>query len=443
MLGFGMAALYMTSGQECSTYGAGNPQWNEDPFQSPTSKDEYHRYLKSLDVKKLYDVIVDLMRDSKKCWPADGPQDGDVASYAGLFNRLAWHCSGTLRVLDGKSVGGCEGGKQRFWPEREWRDNANLDHARAILAQVKMMEEYRDLSWGDLITFAGTATLKASGGPVNKFCFGRLDEKNGEQSIMLGTEGITLCPEGIDCKTDSPCPSAFHYDEQDPKDDPRCNLVQPSGRLQASHSVGLIYVYPHGPQLKRNNPEFNATAAHQRSPRLSALEVRDTFENRMGWTAQETVVLIGGGHTLGRAHGNCASKPGPDCKGVNTSTAGYEGPWTRTPSKWNYDFFDAILNEDWVASKSPDGEDQWNTASPNSKYAKTFKLTSDLSLAVDPIYRAWAVHYQKNPDLFDKDYADAWYKLVHRSGGHPHEDDLEKDAGKCTFFDFVNAAQYV
>lgn len=445
MLVLGAAGLHMASGTKCSTYAVGNPQWNEDPYQSPMSKQQYQKYLESLDVKKLYDSIVDLMHDSQQCWPADGPQDGDVASYAGLFNRLAWHCSGTLRVVGGKSFGGCEGGKQRFWPEREWRDNANLDQARSVLAQIKMMEEYRDLSWGDLITFAGTASLKASGGPADKFCFGRLDEKNGEQSQMLGTEGITLCPEGMNCKTDAPCPSAFHYDEQDPEDDPRCNLEQPGGRQQASHSVGLIYVYPHGPQLKWKNPEFNATAAHQRSPRLSALEVRDTFENRMGWTAQETVVLIGGGHTLGRSHGNCASKPDSvaDCKGVHTSTAGYEGPWTRTPSNWNYDFFDSILNEDWVATKSPDGFDQWNTASPNSKYAKTFKLTSDLSLAVDPIYREWVVHYQKNPDLFDKDYADAWYKLVHRSGGHPHEDDLEKDAGKCTSFDFVSAAQYV
>jgi len=101
------------------------------------------------------------------------------------------------------------------------------------------------------------------------------------------------------------------------------------------------------------------------------------------------------------------------------------------------------LDGDWVASKSPDGFDQWNTASPDSKYAKTFKLTSDLSLTADPVYREWVMHYYKNPDQFDKDYADAWYKLVHRSGGHPHEDDLENDAHKCTSFDFVNAAQYV
>jgi len=445
MFALGAVAIQGAIGQKCQTYDIGNPMWNEDPYQSPMSKEEYHWYLRGLDVEKLYNTIVEVMRDSKECWPADGPQDGDVASYAGLFNRLAWHCSGTLRVVGDKSYGGCEGGKQRFWPEREWRDNGNLDQARSILAQVKMMHEYRHLSWGDLITFAGTATQRASGGPANKFCFGRIDEKNGEKSLMLGTEGITLCPEGVDCKTDAPCPSAFHYDEQDPTDDPRCNLVQPDGRLQASHSVGLIYVYPHGPQLKKNNPEYNASAVHQRSQRLSALEVRDTFENRMGWTAQETVALIGGGHTLGRGHGNCASKPATvtECKGAYTSTAGYEGPWTRTPSSWNYDFFDSILNDDWVASKSPDGLDQWNTASPNSKYAKTFKLTSDLALAADPVYREWVIHYNNNPEQFDKDYADAWYKLVHRSGGHPHEDDLEKDAGKCTAFEFVNAAEYV
>jgi len=239
--------------------------------------------------------------------------------------------------------------------------------------------------------------------------------------------------------------SAYHYDEQDTNDDPRCNLVQPDGRLQASHSVGLIYVYPHGPQLKKGHPEYNVTAIHQRSKRLSALEVRDTFENRMGWTAQETVVLIGGGHTLGRAHGNCASKPDSmsDCKGIYTSTAGYEGAWTRTPSTWNYDYFDALLNEEWAASKSPDGFDQWNVADSNSKFAHTFRLTADVSLAADPVYRRWAIHYHRHPDLFDRDYANAWYKLVHRSGGHPHEDDLEKDAGKCTSFDFVNFPAHV
>ena len=287
------------------------------------------------------------MRNSQDCWPADGPQDGDVASYAGLFGRLAWHCAGTLRIVDDESFGGCEGGGIRFWPEREWRDNGNLDQARAILAQVKDMPEYRKLSWGDLITFAGTVGIKASGGPANKFCFGRVDASDGSTSVELGVEGIEDCAEGQACKTHALCEESFHWDEQDTTDDARCKLEQSDGRLQASHSVGLIYVFPHGPQLKSDQPDYNGSLKHQRSPRLSAEEVRDTFNKRMGWTDQETVALVGGGHTLGRAHGACAQLHGAgSCKGKYTTTAGYEGVWTRTPSQWNYDFFGGLFESE-------------------------------------------------------------------------------------------------
>ena len=287
------------------------------------------------------------MRKSQDCWPADGPQDGDVASYAGLFGRLAWHCAGTLRIVDDESFGGCEGGGIRFWPEREWRDNGNLDQARAILAQGKDMPEYRKLSWGDLITFAGTVGIKASGGPANKFCFGRVDASDGSTSVELGVEGIEDCAEGQACKTHALCEESFHWDEQDTTDDARCKLEQSDGRLQASHSVGLIYVFPHGPQLKSDQPDYDGSLKHQRSPRLSAEEVRDTFNKRMGWTDQETVALVGGGHTLGRAHGACAQLHGAgSCKGKYTTTAGYEGVWTRTPSQWNYDFFGGLFESE-------------------------------------------------------------------------------------------------
>ncbi len=290
-----------------------------------------------------------------------------------------------------ESYGGCEGGRIRFWPEREWRDNGNLDHARAILGEIKQMPAYHNLSWGDLITFAGTVGIKASGGPANKFCFGRLDVADGHDSEQLGVEGVGECGrEG--CQTHSPCPMNFHWPEQDPNDDARCSFSQENGRLQASHSVGLIYVFPHGPQLKADHPEYDPSAAHQRSPRLSALEVRDTFSTRMGWTDRETVALIGGGHTLGRAHGNCKNHPEGQCTGKYTTTAGYEGSWTRTPSRWNYDFFDAMLDGTrWVASKSPEGNDQWTTADTDTKWdahgRKLFRLTADLALVNDSSYK--------------------------------------------------------
>jgi len=247
-------------------------------------------------------------------------------------------------------------------------------------------------------------------------------------------------------------------------------LTQTNFRLQASHSVGLIYVYPEGPALKSTAQDYNPQWVHNRSPRLSSLEVRDTFKDRMGWTDRETVALIGGGHTLGRTHGNCnlqgtkwAKKPyndegpyfeatqgsrrgptdgtcgyGPQAgMGPNTLSSGFDGPWTRTPSHWNYDFFEAMLQEEWIPVKSPYGNDQWWTADRASPHAKTMRLTADLALVSDATYKQIAAEYARDHKRFDSDFADAWYKLVHRSEAHPHQDDLEKDAGICTQFEFV------
>lgn len=434
------------------------------------SKEEYHRELAALNVSELYHSVVDLMTHSQACWPADGPRDGDVPSYAGLLGRLAWHCSGTFRLVDGQgeAAGGCEGARQRFWPESEWRDNVNLDKARGLLGQIK--DKFGDhISWGDLITFAGTVGIKASGGPAKKFCFGRVDDSDGTRSVELGVEGTHSCT-GASCKSNSPCQTHFRWPGQNETDNFRCNITQPSGRLQASHSVGLIYVYPEGPQLSSTQPDFNPAWVHNRSPKLSALEVRDTFKERMGWTDRETVALIGGGHTLGRTHGNCnlqgtawASNPyneegpyfeavpgsgrgptdgtcgvGPMAgRGPNTISSGFEGPWTRTPSQWNYDYFEATLAESWTPVKSPFGNDQWRTADRGSKYSQTRRLTADLAVAADETYRAIAVEYAADHQKFDSEFADAWYKLIHRSADHPHEDDLERDAGVCTHFEFL------
>jgi len=434
------------------------------------SKDTYHQHLMTLDIPQLYSAIVTLMSSSKPFWPADGPQDGDVASYAGLFERLAWHCSGTFRLVnETHAAGGCEGARQRHWPENEWRDNVNLDKARGLLAEVK--HQFGDqVSWADLITFAGTVAIKASGGPAKKFCFGRVDDVNGDRSIPLGVQGVTQCHGNSFCKSNFECPNSFRWPEQNDTDHVRCKLEQPDERLQASHSVGLIYVYPEGPELKTSAKDYNPHWVHNRSPRLSALEVRDTFRDRMGWTDRETVALIGGGHTLGRTHGNCnlsgskwAQNPynevgpyfeatpgslrgptdgtcgtGPEAGlGKNTVSAGFEGPWTRSPSRWNYDFFDALFSEEWIPSKSVFGLDQWETKSRTSKFANTMRLTSDVSLVMDEDYRAIAAEYASDHAKFDSDFADAWYKLVHRSQDHPLEDDLEEDAGVCTTFDFL------
>jgi len=433
----------------------------------PPTKEEYYKDLKTLDIEELYEDIVTLMRTSQAGWPADGPQDGDEASYAGLFGRLAWHCSGTFRLIDGgMAAGGCEGARQRFWPENQWRDNVNLDKARALLAPIR--NKFGDrISWADLITFAGTVGIKASGGPAKKFCFGRVDDADGSRSVDLGVESVNGCPA---MQSHAPCENHFRWPEQDESDHFLCNVTQANGRFQASHSVGLIYVFPEGPQLKSDDPNYNPEWVHNRSPSLSALEVRDTFKERMGWTDRETVALIGGGHTLGRTHGNCdlsgtqwAAEPfngvGPYFEAVpnsgrgptdgtcgsgenaglgpNTVSSGFEGAWTRTPSQWNYDFFEAMLDEAWEPVKSPFGNDQWWTVDRSSKFANTRRLTADLSIVTDETFEAIAREYAYDHNGFDSDFADAWFKLVHRSADHPHQDDLEKDANFCTYFDFV------
>lgn len=431
------------------------PQAGSDAAVNVLSKSDYHSKLKTLDIQELYKDIAELLTTSQECWPADGPQDGDSKNYAGLFGRLAWHCAGTFRLVDGVTAGGCEGGRIRYWPENQWRDNSNLDKARSLLAKIK--NKYKDqISWGDLITFAGTVGIKHSGGPVSKFCFGRADDVDGNKSVEFGVEGVNGCT-GKDCVKDI-CNNTFQWPGQDPADHSQCNLTQQGGRLQFSHSVGLIYVFPEGPRLNNS-----------RSPEFSALEVRDTFKIRMGWTDRETVALIGGGHTLGRMHGSCdvsgktyqgyagegpyfeaveGSGRGPTdgtCgeknsavagRGSHTITSGFDGPWTRTPSKWNYDYFKATLDETWEPVKSTFGNDQWQTKNRQSPFKNTRRLTADLALAFDDIYKPIAQEYRDNDTTFNQEWAAAWYKLMHRSANHPHENDLQK-YGVCTDFKFL------
>lgn len=433
--------------EQCVGISAANPKANSETLSTNFDKTSYAKYLEGLNIEQLYADIKKVMTTSQACWPADGPQDGDDASYAGLFERLAWHCSGSFRSsinIDGTRsfAGGCEGGRIRHWPEREWRDNGNLDMARALLAEIKNMPEYADLSWGDLFTFAGTVAIKASGGPVSKFCFGRVDEPNGVNSLALGSEGTTTCELGNLCVTDT-CQNTWLWPDQEEDDHPRCKLDQGYGRQQASHDVGLIYVYPEGPQMKKGSKFVKPERGdgHRRSQELSAKEVRELFNERMGWTDNYTVALLGGGHTLGRTHGNCAARPDKNtpCIGEFTSTSGFEGAWTTTPSQWNYEYFEAMLEDPdaWVATQSPDGADQWNILDTGNRFHKTMRLTADMSLVRDSEYLKWSKKFNDDKQFFDETFATAWYMLVHRSANHPEADDLEKDFGVCTTLDFA------
>jgi catalase-peroxidase len=434
-------------------------------------KAAYYANLKRLNIEELYHDVATLMTTSQDCWPADGPQNGDTPSYAGLFERLAWHCSGTFRIVDGIPAGGCEGGRQRFWPENEWHDNVNLDKARALLAPI--MEKYGDsLSAGDLYTFAGTVAILASGGPAHKFCFGRVDDIDGRESVRLSIDGVNGCTEKDGCVADT-CATTYQFPEQDPMDYSNCNATQQNFRFQGSHAVGLIYVHPEGPNLRETEPEVNPAWVHRRSARLSGLEIHDTFE-RMGWNPEQTVALIAGGHTLGRAHGACqlatAKQPsfngqGPYYEeepgsgrgptdglcgtgmlaglGPNTVSSGFEGAWTSTPSRWNYDYLKYTLYESWEPVRSPSGLDQWWTTNRSSPNAAMMRLTSDMALAADPIYRHIAVKMEANHTYFDEAFASAFRKLMHQSERHPwvgdDSSDLEQDAQKCTDWSFLRS----
>jgi catalase (peroxidase I) len=287
---------------------------------------KYDKELEQLDVPSVASDLKDLMSHSQECWPADGE------NYGPFFIRLAWHCSGSYRQTDGK--GGCTGGKQRFSPEADWDDNTNLDKARALLWPIK--EKYGDgLSWGDLFTLAGTVAIESMGGPIYKYCAGRIDEEDNTTSIVLGPsrEQKMIAP----CEVDGKC-------------------EKPLGTT----TMGLIYLNPEGPIDDEGIP--------QPVPLLSAKDVRDAF-SRMGFTNdRDTVALIGGGHTFGKTHGACPEGVGAfhqedpllhwpgRCgtgKGADTFTSGIEGPWTRQPSQWDNEFFNALLSRSGSIGRAP------------------------------------------------------------------------------------------
>jgi len=366
---------------------AADPPKNKD--KAPNAR-KYAKALASLDIKALEKDMHALMTANYSFWP----NNADWNHYGPLFIRLAWHCSGPHRATDG--AGGCSGGRLRFEPERSWPDNTNLDKARALVYPLK--KKYGDaLSWGDLYAFAGTAAIQAMGGPTKPFCFGRIDDKNGQKSEILN----------------KPC--------KDPngKKSPEGKCVSPWGQT----TEGLIYVNPEGPAGKDGKPVVD--------PALSAVDVRDAF-SRMGMNAMETVALIGGGHAFGKTHGGCAGKsPGDspaqawkknsceiwqgtcgDGKGANTITSGFEGPWTTTPTKWGNEYFKGLVNEQWEKVKGKGGHWQWQTVNRKSKLAGTMRLTADLALLHDPVMKMMVELFAKDQSALDNAFAHAWTQLT-------------------------------
>lgn len=364
---------------------------------------EYDTALKALDLDAVKADIVKTFTDSKDCWPAD------FGNYGPFFIRLAWHCSGSYRKTDGK--GGCGGGRQRFEPERSWDDNTNLDKARALLVPIK--EKYgAGLSWGDLFTLAGTTAMRSMGTPIKQFCAGRVDSCDGTESLDLGPS-----PEQ---EKDAPCPI-----------NGKCQ--KPLGTT----TVGLIYLNPEGPVAK------DATTgkwAPNPDPKLSALDVRDSF-SRMDHDDRATVALIGGGHAFGKSHGACPAGAGQSpaeayknltgipwpglCgsgSGKDTTTAGFEGPWTTNPLKWDNEFFQKLLQNDWEKFKGPADKWQWRIKNPSdASEAKLLRLTSDMSLLEDPKYLAIVKEFAHDMKAFDIAFDAAWTKLITKGGSWSSE----------------------
>ncbi len=369
---------------------------------SPMEKDfDYAREFKSLDLKAVKADLFALMTTSQDWWPAD------YGHYGPLFIRMAWHAAGTYRVGDGR--GGAGSGQQRFEPLNSWPDNASLDKARRLLWPVK--QKYgRKLSWADLMILAGNCALESMGFKTFGFGGGRVDAWEPDESIYWGPEEEWLGDKRYTGERD---------------------LEQPLGAAQ----MGLIYVNPEGPNGKPD-------------PLAAAVDIREIF-GRMAMNDEETVALIAGGHTFGKAHG--AADPSqyvgiaPAGSGIeeqnfgwrnsfgsghgdDTITTGLEGAWTSTPTQWNNEFFDNLFKYEWELTNGPGGGYQWkpkdgagaNTvpgAHDPSKRRAPMMFTTDLALKVDPIYAPISKRFHEDPRAFADAFAKAWYKLTHRDMG--------------------------
>jgi catalase-peroxidase len=358
---------------------------------------DYAKEFKSLDLNAVIKDLTALMTDSQAWWPAD------FGHYGGLMIRMAWHSAGTYRITDGR--GGAGAGQQRFAPLNSWPDNANLDKARRLLWPIK--QKYgRKLSWADLMILAGNVALESMGFKTFGFAGGRADVWEPEE-LYWGPEGTWLGDE------------RYSGERQ---------LAEPLGAVQ----MGLIYVNPAGPN---GNPD----------PIAAAKDIRETFF-RMAMNDEETVALIAGGHSFGKAHGaGDPSLVGPDPEagalqdqglgwksthgtGIagDTITGGPEVTWTQTPTKWSNHFFKNLFENEWELTKSPAGVPQWVAknadatipdAFDTSKKHRPTMLTTDLSLRLDPAYEKISRRFYENPDQFADAFARAWFKLTHRDMG--------------------------
>ncbi len=359
----------------------------------------YAEAFKNVDVDELKRDVEQVMTTSQDWWPAD------YGHYGPLFIRMTWHAAGTYRITDGRGGGGS--GHQRFAPLNSWPDNGNLDKARRLLWPVK--QKYgRNLSWADLIIFAGNCALESMGFKTFGFGFGRPDVWEADETDW-GAETTWL---------------------DDQRHDADGELQGPMG---ADH-MGLIYVNPEGPN---GNPDPNRAAKY----------IRNTFA-RMAMNDEETVALIAGGHTFGKAHGAAPeTHVGAEPEGASieaqglgwgnshgsgkagdTITSGLEGAWTTNPTKWDNNFMENLHDYEWELTESPAGKSQYQPVNaaqvavvpdahdPAKKHAP-FMLTTDLSLRMDPVYAPISKRFLENPADLEDAFAKAWYKLLHRDMG--------------------------
>ena len=372
------------------------------PLSDPMDKEfNYAEEFKSLDLDAVVKDLHALMTSSQDWWPAE------YGHYGPLFIRMAWHSAGTYRISDGR--GGAGSGAQRFAPLNSWPDNVSLDKARRLLWPIK--QKYgRKISWADLMILTGNVALESMGFKTFGFGGGREDVWEPEEDIYWGPEGKWLADERYSGDRD---------------------LENPLAAVQ----MGLIYVNPEGPNGKPD-------------PVAAARDIRETFA-RMAMDDAETVALIAGGHTFGKAHG--AAEPGKyvgpepegagieeqglgwkntfgSGKGVDTISSGLEGAWTTNPVQWDNNYFDNLLGFEWELTKSPAGANQWTPKDPSaagtvpdahdpSRRHAPIMFTTDLALRLDPSYAKISRHFQENPQEFADAFAKAWFKLTHRDMG--------------------------
>jgi len=361
---------------------------------------DYAEAFKALDLHAVVRDLHALMTDSQSWWPAD------YGHYGPLFIRMAWHAAGTYRISDGRGGGGT--GAQRFAPLNSWPDNGNLDKARRLLWPIKA-KYGRHLSWADLMILAGNVALESMGFRTFGFAGGRADIWEPEEDIYWGPEGTWLGDQRYSGDRD---------------------LQNPLAAVQ----MGLIYVNPEGPN---GNPD----------PLASARDIRETFR-RMAMNDEETVALVAGGHTFGKAHG--AGSPthvGPEPEGApleaqglgwlsthgtgrggDTITSGLEGAWKPNPTQWDNGYFETLFTYEWELTKSPAGAQQWRPAGgagadtvvdahdASTRHAPMMS-TADMALRMDPAYEKISRHFFANPEAFADAFARAWFKLTHRDMG--------------------------